>query len=128
MEAALGAVELAGAGRCEINDGLLEWLDGDAAAAELSVLSLNSRPAVELALARAGLARRVAWVLGRGDVRPKPDPQGVELLLARHGAGRGDTLFVGDSATDRGCALAAGIAFVHVSELGARWRRPAVAA
>jgi len=128
LEWTLAAAELAGAGRCDVNEALLAWLEREAAAAELSVLSLNSPVAVDRALARAGLARRVAWVLGRGDVRPKPDPQGLELLLARHGAMPDEMLFVGDSATDEVCAAAAGVPFLHVSEIGTRWHRPGLGA
>jgi phosphoglycolate phosphatase len=126
LEWTLGAAELAGAGRCEVNEALLEWLGREAAAAELSVLSLNSPAAVERALARAGLGRRMGWVVGRGDARPKPDPQGLELLLARHGVDAGDALFVGDSVSDQACASSAGVRFRHVSELGIRWYRPGV--
>jgi phosphoglycolate phosphatase-like HAD superfamily hydrolase len=124
METVLGAAELAGASRCDVNTALLGWLERDAAAAELSILSLNSPAAVRSALARAGLDGRVAWAFGRGDVTPKPSPAGLELLLARHGIGREETLFVGDSGGDRACAQAAGVRFRHVAEVGVRWRSP----
>jgi FMN phosphatase YigB (HAD superfamily) len=128
LEWTLAAAEVAGAGRCEINAGLLDWLEREAAGAELSVLSLNSRVAVEHALVRAGLSRRVGWVLGRGDAAAKPDPEGLRLLLARHGVSGAEALFVGDSATDHACADAARVPFRHVSELGPRWVKPAALA
>jgi phosphoglycolate phosphatase len=124
LEWTLAAAELAGASRCQINAGLLEWLEHDVPGAELSVLSLNCRAAVEHALGRAGLSRRVSWVLGRGDVPAKPDPEGLELLLTRHGVTGDEALFVGDSPTDRACALAAGVTYCDVSAIGADWQRP----
>ena len=89
------------------------------------MLSLNSPRAVAAALEGAGLAHRIGWIVGRGDVRPKPDPEGLELLLRRHRVGRGATVFVGDSAGDRACALAAGVRFLDVADVGCDWRRRA---
>ncbi|MEA2426375.1 MAG: phosphoglycolate phosphatase [Thermoleophilaceae bacterium] len=122
MERIVTEAELAGA-RGPRNQALVDWLDRNAAGTPLSVLSLNSRHAVQRALEAHGLDGRVEHVVGREDVRRvKPDPQGMLVLAERHGVEPGRILFVGDKDGDRECAEAAGTEFVHVEEIGVDWR------
>jgi phosphoglycolate phosphatase len=122
MEQIVKEAELAGA-RGPRNQALVEWLDGEAAGKPVSVLSLNSRHAVERALEAHGLEARVAHVVGREDVRRvKPDPQGMLVLAERHGVEPAQILFVGDKDGDRECAERAGTAFMHVESIGVDWR------
>jgi phosphoglycolate phosphatase len=72
-------------------------------------------------LAGLGVAGRFAVVVGGDEAPRKPDPTGTLEIMARVGAGRSDTLFVGDSRVDAATALAAGVALVAVTwGLGAR--------
>jgi phosphoglycolate phosphatase-like HAD superfamily hydrolase len=128
LEAELEESELEGARTCLVNAALVGWVAALPDRLPLGVLSLNASSAVETALARAGLRSRVATVIGRGGARPKPDPEGLELLLSRHGAAAGRTLMVGDSDADRGCAAGAGVAFLGVEAIGVEWIDPGCAA
>jgi phosphoglycolate phosphatase len=122
MEAIVKEAELAGA-HGPRNQALIDWLDENAAATPLSVLSLNSREAVQKALEAHDLRQRVSHVVGREDVRRvKPDPQGMLILAERHGVDPARILFVGDKDGDRECAEAAGTEFLHVEEIGVDWR------
>jgi phosphoglycolate phosphatase len=122
MERIVTEAELAGA-RGPRNQALVEWLERNAAGTPLSVLSLNSRHAVQRALESHGLDGRVEHVVGREDVRRvKPDPQGMLVLAERHGVEPGRILFVGDKDGDRECADRAGTGFLHVEEIGVDWR------
>jgi phosphoglycolate phosphatase-like HAD superfamily hydrolase len=122
MEQVVTEAELAGA--CgPRNHALVEWLDRRAAATPVSVLSLNSRRAVQKALDSHGLSERVAHIVGREDVRRvKPDPEGMLVLAERHGVDPAAILFVGDKDGDRECAERAGARFIHVEEIGIDWR------
>lgn len=62
-----------------------------------------------------GLLPRFAVVVGGDDAPRKPDPTGVQLILARVGATAEETVFVGDSLVDLATARAAGVRMVAVS-------------
>lgn len=124
MERLVTQAELAGAAGCPRNEALVAWIDGDVAGKPVSILSLNSRLAVQLALDDNGLAARVSHVVGREDVRlVKPDPEGMLVLADRHGVEPARMLLVGDKDGDRECAELAGAGFLHVDEVGVDWRR-----
>lgn len=122
MERLVTDAELAGARDCPHNEALVEWIAREAGG-EASVLSLNSRRAVESALERNGLSAMVIHIVGREDVRRiKPDPEGMLVLAERHGVEPTEMLLVGDKDGDRECAERAGARFLHVEEIGVRWR------
>ena len=122
MERLVTDAELAGARGCPRNEALVEWIAREAGG-RVSVLSINSRDAVKLALEDNGLAEHVIHVVGREDVRRiKPDPEGMLVLAERHGVEAGEILFVGDKDGDRECAESAGARFMHVEEIGVEWR------
>ena len=124
MEKLVTEAELAGAAACPRNVALVEWLDREHRDKPLSVLSLNSKRAVERALADNGLRERVMHIAARDDVRRiKPDPEGMLLLAERHGVEPGAILFIGDKDGDEECAENAGTRFLHVEEIGVDWRR-----
>jgi D-glycero-D-manno-heptose 1,7-bisphosphate phosphatase len=54
----------------------------------------------------------------------KPRPGMLRRLMAYYDARPDDTVFVGDSAADRGAAAAAGVAFIEASALFG-WAQPA---
>ncbi|MCU1282332.1 MAG: phosphoglycolate phosphatase [bacterium] len=61
-------------------------------------------------LERLGLAREFVAILGEDDVGArKPDPLIVDILRGKVGAGRAQTLYVGDSVVDAATARAAGV-------------------
>jgi phosphoglycolate phosphatase len=123
MERLVTDAELAGAQGCPHNAALMAWLEREQGERPLSVLSLNSRRAVQLALEHNGLAGRVTHVVGREDVRRvKPDPEGMRVLAERHGVDPAAILFIGDKDGDRECAQRAGTGFLHVEEIGVDWR------
>ena len=63
-------------------------------------------------LEHLGLRRLFDQIVTVVDVaRPKPDPEGVQLILSRLGAKRTEAVFIGDSDVDRETALAAGVDF-----------------
>jgi phosphoglycolate phosphatase len=122
MEKLVTDAELAGAAACPRNVALVEWLEQDGR--PVSVLSLNSEAAVRRALSSHGLDERVAHVVARDHVRRvKPDPEGMMILVRRHGVEPASILFIGDKDGDRECAENAGTGFLHVEEIGVDWRR-----
>jgi phosphoglycolate phosphatase-like HAD superfamily hydrolase len=128
LEAELERRELDGARRCLVNGDVVEWVMSLPRAIPVAVLSLNAPSAVAVALERAGMDRRVTRVLGRGAVRAKPDPEGLDLLIGAHGARPERMLFVGDSDVDRQCAALAGVPYLDVGEIGVTWVDPDAAA
>jgi HAD superfamily hydrolase (TIGR01509 family) len=114
-EAPLAAVteaELAGLGERTVTADVAAALDRLAARCPLAVLTRNSRLVAERAL--GPLADRVT-IVGREDVqRLKPDPEGLQVLLARHGVAPGDAALVGDTFHDVAAAHAAGLRSIVV--------------
>jgi phosphoglycolate phosphatase len=125
METFLELAEVEGAATCLVNQRLVAWLEELPASVPVGVLSLNSARSVEHALERAELEWRVSDVVARENVdRPKPDPQGLEILLERHVAQADRSLFIGDTDVDAACARAAGVPFRAVDEIGVAWIDP----
>jgi len=91
----------------------------DALAAEgwgLAICTNKPAALAELLLGRLGLRQRFRAMLGADslDVR-KPDPRHLLETIARAGGAPGRSVLVGDTATDRDAARAAGVACVLVS-------------
>jgi phosphoglycolate phosphatase len=62
------------------------------------------------------VAHRFDWIWGAGDVPArKPDPGGLQRLLADADVAAGEAVFVGDSAVDMRTARAAGVRAVGVT-------------
>jgi phosphoglycolate phosphatase len=81
------------------------------------VCSLNCEAAVRTALDTHGLTGSVRSVVGRDTVATeKPDPEPLLRVVRELGAKPGETLFVGDSASDEETAERAGTAFAYVEE------------
>ncbi len=93
--------------------GMVEVLAG--ARRTLAVQSNKPAPMTNRILEGLGLLSRFAIVVGGGDVPAKPDPAGVLAILARVGATREDSVFIGDSALDAATARNAGVTFVGVT-------------
>lgn len=81
---------------------------------ESAILSLNLHRTVEAGLALMGV-QSISAIVGADDVRHwKPDPEGLNALLAGFGTAPGDALFLGDSSNDAEAARSAGVAFLRV--------------
>lgn len=105
--------ELAGAPASQPMPGLAGFL---AATAHLpkAIVTLLGPAATDLVLELHGIAVDVV-VARRPDLKPKPFPDQVEEGIRRLGAGAGIATMIGDSATDREAARAAGVAFLGVT-------------
>ncbi len=82
----------------------------------LGILTRNLHRIAQRCLATLGVGDffQPESILGRGDAKPKPDPDGVLKLLELWGASATDTLIVGDYHYDLLAGRAAGIATIHV--------------
>ena len=121
----LNAIEDELAGRTRAAAGalsLVELLHGGGA--RLGVLTRNSRENALRTLELIDLRRFFppAWVLGRDEALPKPDPDGICKLAACWGVDPGETVMVGDYLFDLASGRAAGAATIHVDQRSAfRW-------
>ena len=83
--------------------------------ATLGVVTSKLRAGAERGLKLTGLIERFPVLVSADDVkRPKPDPEPVEAALARAGADRINTIFIGDSPHDMASGRAAGVATAAV--------------
>lgn len=90
----------------------------------LGILTRNTRELALLSLAAIGAAHyfEPAFVLGRDEARPKPDPGGLCHLLERWQAAPSDALMVGDFRYDLEAGRAAGMQTVLVGDRpGREW-------
>ncbi|HEY2431848.1 MAG TPA: HAD-IA family hydrolase [Vicinamibacterales bacterium] len=91
-------------------DGTREMLESLAARVPLAVLTNKPQRPTERILEGLGIRRCFTWVVGGDSVfGRKPDPAGLNHLIATAGSTRGDTVMVGDSAIDLRTARAAGV-------------------
>ncbi len=92
--------------------------------ARRGILTRNSQAIALDTLRAAGLARffETAHVIGRENARPKPEPDGVQLLLGAWSLAPSEAVVVGDYLFDLRAGRAAGTATIHVDVAGAfRW-------
>jgi HAD superfamily hydrolase (TIGR01509 family) len=92
--------------------------------ARLGILTRNTRENALRTLEAIGVRRffRPAWIIGRADASPKPDPDGVRKLAALWGADTCEMVMVGDYLYDLQTGRAAGAATIHVDRAGTfRW-------
>ena len=97
--------------------GVVEALDGFAAAGARLVVCTNKRTDLSLALLDAlDLTRRFVAVVGPDKAgAAKPDPRHLLFAIDAAGGAADHALMVGDSSTDVGAAKAAGVPVVAVS-------------
>lgn len=89
--------------------GTRDALEEISRAATLAVLTNKPQKPSERILEGLEVAPLFGWVIGGDTALPrKPDPGGLNHLVAAAGAGRRDTVMVGDSAIDLKTARAAG--------------------
>ncbi|GGB95465.1 haloacid dehalogenase [Marinobacterium zhoushanense] len=115
--ALLDELELFYAEQTEPASGVVELLDllylRDC---RLGILTRNSQTVALRALTAIGADCYfdVQDVLGRDEVRPKPDPQGIELLLARWCTTPDNAVMVGDFRYDLEAGKTCGTATIHI--------------
>jgi phosphoglycolate phosphatase len=81
----------------------------------LGIVSMKYREHIEPVLRRENLAHYFEVIIGGRDVvRPKPDPEGVQTVLARLNSSSVTAIYVGDSVSDAETARRAGIPFIAV--------------
>lgn len=87
----------------------------------LALCTGKSRRAVEITLDILGWEDRFKFIVtGDDTVRFKPDPEGLNLILAKFKTAPSRTIFIGDSAADIVAADSAGVLSGH-----AQWGHPA---
>lgn len=97
----------------KVQPGLVQMLDRLAALGLRRAMNTNSGAEAGLFLDRLGLAGRFEMVVTAADVaRPKPDPEGVRLILERFGLPAEAAWYIGDSEVDRLTAAEAGLTFL----------------
>ena len=92
--------------------------------ARLGILTRNDKSTALLTLETIGLRGFFDEknILGRNEAIPKPDPAGINQLLAGWGADPSDAVMVGDYIFDLQAGRAAGTVTVHVAHgEGERW-------
>ncbi len=87
---------------------------------KLGILTRNGRQIAHATLAEAGLSSFFERdsVISREDCAPKPNPDGVHLLLDHWNAPREETVIVGDFLYDIQAGFDAGIETVHFDSSG----------
>jgi phosphoglycolate phosphatase len=105
----LAALEQEGLDSAPVNQKLIEELRGQ----KWALLTLNVRSTALAALARMDLKPEL--IIAKEDVKaPKPDPDGALQILRKLHWSAEETVFLGDSERDEGCAKGAGIQFLRV--------------
>ncbi len=63
-----------------------------------------------------GLDKKISFVFA-AEFEPKPSPAGVLYILKSAGTEKGRTIFVGDSDTDKNCAINSGVIYLDIKDL-----------
>ncbi len=90
----------------------------------LGILTRNSAKLAEITLNACGLSSyfETKNIIGRENAKPKPDPEGIKILLQRWAADKAETVMIGDFFFDLSAGRAAGITTVHFDVSGEhRW-------
>lgn len=87
---------------------------------QLGILTRNNAPNISATLQAAGLAHFFAahTLVSRDCAAPKPNPDGIHLLLERWGARAETAVMVGDHLFDLDTGRNAGTATIHVDRSG----------
>ena len=96
----------------------------DSLGVRMGILTRNSREIALLTLEAIGARRYFedSYVLGRGEVTPKPDPAGILHLLEQWQAEASNVVMVGDYLFDLQAGKAAGAITIHMARPdGQRW-------
>lgn len=117
----LEAIEWELAGQAVAADGAAELLTAlNRAGAKVGVLTRNTKVNARKTLETAGLADFFPepHILGRDQIKPKPDPEGLCHLLSLWEAEPAQTVMVGDFKFDLEAARSAGVFAVYIDPGG----------
>lgn len=80
------------------------------------IVSTKTKHRIDETLKKDGLEKLIDEVIGVAEVtRPKPDPEGLHLVMSRYGLNPSDLLYVGDSIIDAETAKNAAVDFAAVT-------------
>ena len=83
-----------------------------------TICSLNSHPVITTILEKHNLEDKFDMVVAIEDVRcPKPFPEGLNKIIDETGIAKEDTIFIGDTRTDRIASFFAGIEYLNINSL-----------
>jgi HAD superfamily hydrolase (TIGR01549 family) len=108
-------LEAASRHRPELFPGVPAMLDTLSRRYALAIVTSGERHRILGDVARTAIGGYFEAIVTGDDVtRPKPDPEGLQIALARLDVLTGEAVYVGDTAADRDMALAAGVPFVGI--------------
>ena len=79
---------------------------------QLAIVSQKNRHYIQGILAKENLVDTFPVIIGGGDAAYKPNPEGLQMAIARTNSNPENCLYVGDSVTDAKTARRAGITFI----------------
>lgn len=83
---------------------------------KLAIFSKTTRKVVDIAIKKIGIKFDI--IVSINDVvKPKPDPEGIEIILKKLGIPKEKTIYIGDRDVDKKAGERAGVKTVLVSEL-----------
>jgi HAD superfamily hydrolase (TIGR01549 family) len=83
-----------------------------------AVLSLNTSYTLDRVLGHKGFYPMIS--IDKVD-RPKPDPEGLEIILRAHERLPEEAVFIGNSDIDSETAARGGVDFIHVADIKEEW-------
>ena len=93
-----------------------------AAGVEVALFTGRGRRSTDDMLARLNIAAWFSMSVTSDEIsRPKPDPEGIRLILAHHGVSAESAVYVGDTLMDAEAAEAAGVR--AIAALWGSWER-----
>jgi HAD superfamily hydrolase (TIGR01549 family) len=104
----LDQFEFSGAKEATLIPGVQNFLERiRLAGLPFGILTRNSRKVAEFTMDRFGIRPEI--LVSREDARPKPDPEGLELMLRRWDIAKEEAIFVGDYRFDLETGINAGV-------------------
>lgn len=101
-----------------VNQDIYHWIHAHSHRYLLSVCSSNLHTTIEAALKQLNIYQHFHQIIGNEDVsKLKPDPEGINKIIAHLHLDSSTTIFVGDQATDLQAATQAGIKYLPVGQL-----------
>jgi phosphoglycolate phosphatase-like HAD superfamily hydrolase len=85
---------------------------------ECAVLSLNTSYTLDRVIGHWGFYPMISI---DKVTRPKPDPEGVDIILKAHMKGPKEAVFIGNSDIDRECAARGAVEFIHIDDIKEEW-------
>ena len=96
---------------CTVYDGIRDVLEAfEKAGFRQAINTAKFRLPLLKIVDQLGIAQYFDYIVSYDDIeKPKPDPEGALKVLSHYGIGPAEAVYIGDAATDIGCAHNAGI-------------------